>query len=429
MATTSITPENIFQFGQESSASAFMAACTAIQNTGTSVLESIETANTTTLVEFNNRLQATNARRVRAWRVLAPQQSAKVVVSDFSDIDQVNTVATVRADSASVSLKERAVPAEAAIRSTTFTVPTGNVQALNNAQSIVRVTTSDGSTPTGQFNIELVEALSISQLTIDIIASPGTPVVTISTSADGVTYTQASNVAVNGYQITAFLPSIKVQYIQMQVTPSHPDNLNGSSFTFGITDLGAAATTYQLRSDFLTKTLQFAPNSESVVLNAQVDPNILYYLSIWPDGNAPGPFVELAPGDTVQIGQSYSGTITTSIENPNLLATAPSDLYQSTVSVIEITAGFSGTTRIAPGLLPSDPNISNLGDEYIVIVPASTGYNIQLLNAEGKYNPPRTFNVSYVYGPPLVDFQLKVRLTTSDDATTPVFTGAVLEQV
>lgn len=296
MSTTSITPENIFQFNQESSASKFMAALTDIQNLGTGVLDFIETANNTTLVQFDIRLQATNARRVRAWRVLAPQQAAKVVVSDFSDIDQVNTVATVRADSASVSLKERAAPAEAVIRSNMFSVPTGNVQALNDAQSIVRVTTSNGSTPTGQFNIELVAALSISQLTIDIVASPGTPTVTVATSSDGVTYVQADNVAVNGYQITVFLPSIEVKFIQVQVTPSHPDNLNGSSFTFGITDLSAAATTYQLRSDFLTKTLQFNPKTEFVVLTAPSDPNILYYLSIWPQGNPQAPFVELNPG-------------------------------------------------------------------------------------------------------------------------------------
>jgi hypothetical protein len=429
MSTTSITPENVFQFNQESSASKFMAALEAIQSLGTGVLDSIETANSTTLVQFDIRLQATNARRVRAWRVLAPQQAAKVVVSDFSDIDQVNTVATVRADSASVSLKERAAPAEAAIRSTTFTVPTGNVQALNNAQSIVRVTTSDGSTPTGQFNIELVAALSISQLTIDIVASPGTPTVTVATSSDGVTYTQANNVAVNGYQITVFLPSIEVKFIQMQVTPSHPDNLNGSSFTFGITDISAAATTYQLRSDFLTKTQQFNPKSEFVVLNAPADPNILYYLSIWPEGSPQAPFVELNPGDTVQIGTGFSTIVTTSIGNPNVLASAPATLYPSTVSITETTTGFTGITRIAQGLSPTDPNILSLQDEYVVIVPLSTSYNIQLLNAEQQYNPPRTFEVSYVYGPSLVNFQLKVRLTTSDDATTPLFTGASLDEM
>jgi hypothetical protein len=111
------------------------------------------------------------------------------------------------------------------------------------------------------------------------------------------------------------------------------------------------------------------------------------------------------------------------------LANAPSDLYPSTVSVIETTIGFTGITRIAPGLSPHDPNLDNLQDEYVVIVPTSTGYNIQLLNAERRHNPPRTFNVSYVYGPPLVNFQLKVRLTTSDDATTPLFTGASLDEM
>lgn len=115
--------------------------------------------------------------------------------------------------------------------------------------------------------------------------------------------------------------------------------------------------------------------------------------------------------------------------NPNVLAVAPLNLYPSSVSVVETTTGFTGITRMASGLSPLDPNLSSLQDEYVVIVPTSINYSIQLLNAAQQYNPPRTFDVSYVYGPSLVNFQLKVRLTTSDDATTPLFTGASLDEM
>lgn len=419
--------ENVFQYNQESSAIVFRKAMTGIQSQGTDILSSIENANTNILVEFDRRLQATNARRVRAWRVISPEQAAKVVVSDFTDIDQANTVATVRADSASVSLKERSVPSEAIIQSTIFSVNAGDVQALNETQSIIRVTTSDGAVPIGQFDIELVAALSVSQLVIDVIATPGSPAITVATSADGVTYIAATQVAINGYRVNAWLPSVKVKHIQMIVTPSHPDNLSGSSFTFGITSLTANAVTYQLRSDFLSKIIQFNPKSEQVVLNAKVDPAILYYLSIYQTGDTPTPFVELNPGDSVQIGSTSSFQITTSSSLPHFLADAPTDLYQSTVRVSEV--GATNPTRIALGLLPGDPNIASLADEYVVIVPTSTGYEIRLLNSTGNYRVPRTFDVSYVYGPASVNFQLKVRLTTTDDSITPIFTGASIDEL
>lgn len=419
--------ENIFQYNQESSASTFMEALEGIHEQGTGVLSSIENANTNILVDFDRRLQATNARRVRAWRVMAAEQAAKIVVSDFTDIDQANTVVTVRADSASVSLKERSAPAEAVIQGTAFSVNSGDVQALNETQSIVRVTTSDGAAPTGQFDVTLVTALSISQLIIDVVATPGSPAITVATSSDGITYTTATQVTINGYRINSWLPSLKVKYIQMTVTPSHPDNLNGSSFTFGITNLTANAVTYQLRSDFMTKVLQFNPKSEKVVLNAKSDPDILYYISIYPTGNLPTSFVELNPGDAVQIGIAVSLQTVISGSMSNILATAPLDLYQSSVVVSEV--GATKPLRLALGLSPSDPNIANLQDEYVVLVATSIGYDIQLLNATRIYNPPRTFNISYVYGPSSVSFQLKVRLTTDDETITPIFTGASLDEL
>lgn len=423
---TNTTAVQLFTSGQESSASSFMKALQSIQGIGTSTLSTIENANTNILVEFDIRLQAVNARRVRAWRVLSSQQAVKLVASDFTDIDQVNTVATVRADSSSITLKERSTPAEAIIQSNTFSVNEGSIETLNSDQTLFTVTTT-GNAPVGQFNIQLLNQLTINQLFIDIIASPSSPNIVISTSTDGVSYTKATNVSVNGYVVTAWLPSLPVKYIQMQVTPSHPDNLSGNSFSFGITSLSAQATTYQLRSDFLTNAISFNPNSEQIVLSAESDPNIQYYLSVYTTGGTQTPLVEINPGDAVQIGTKTTTTITTSIGNPTVLANVPSNLYLNTVSVSE--NGVSIPTRIASGLSSSDPNISRLQHEYVIVIPTSLGYQIKLLSASGNYTPPRTFSLSYVCGPVSVTVQLKVRLSTANESITPIFTGASLDSL
>src|SRR6266403_160831 len=97
---------DIFTNGQEASRSKFVAALTALQTQGTGVLDTLEQARIASLVEFDRRVQAINGRRTRSWRTQAIEQAIKFVVSDFSDVDQANTTGTVRADSASVSLKE-----------------------------------------------------------------------------------------------------------------------------------------------------------------------------------------------------------------------------------------------------------------------------------------------------------------------------------
>lgn len=420
--------EEIFQLGQEASKSKFVGALDALQTQGTGVLATLEKARLDSLVEFDRRLQAINGRRTRSWRVASREQAVKFVASDFTDIDQANTTGTVRADSASVSLKERAVPAEAVIKTNRFSSDRGTIEALDAAQSILRVHTDDFSTPTGQFDIELVTPLTLNQFIIDIVSTPSQPIINVTVSGDGLTYTSASKVAINGYRINVWLPATEVRFIRIQIIPSHPDDLNGNTWTFGITNFSAQATDYHLRSEVLTKTIQFSPKSEFVVLDAPIDPKIQYYLSIYDATTVQAPFVEINAGDAVHIGTSFTTTVTTSVYFPYQLASAPADLYLSTVKVTE-----NGVKlHVATGLLPTDPDIASLAHEYVAVVPSSLGYDIRLLDSSadtGLYSQPRSFVVSYVYGPSLVNVQLKVRLSTDDRATSPVFHGASLDEV
>jgi hypothetical protein len=415
---------DIFEQGQQGSRAKFVSAITTLQQLGTNALSIIENGQLNTLVEFDKRLQAVNGRRVLAWRVNSTQQAVKFIVSDFTDIDQTSTTSTVRVDSAVVSLRERSVPAEAVIKTNSFSTNIGTIETLNNDQTILRVHTDDGSTPTGEFDIELLNALTLNQFNLQIVASPSQPSVVVSVSNDQLTYTPATQVAINGYTVNVWLPSAEIKFIRIQITPSHPDDLNGNSFTFGITNFSAQATNYHLRSELLTKILKFSPQTEFVVLNAASDPNIQYYLSIYPDGDPQALFVEINSGDLIRIGTAVDTTVITSVPT-NLIGLIPSDTYLNTIKVTEHDVAL----RIAPGLSPSDPNLASLDNEYVAVISTSLGYSLQLLNSSGNYGAPRTFKLSYVFGPALVNVQLKVRLNTTDEATSPIFHGASLNEV
>ncbi len=415
----------IFQLGQEASKSAFVTALQSIQSQGASVLSTLEAARLNTLVEFDRRLQSINGRRVRAWRVTAAEQAIKFTVSDFTDIDQANTTGTVRADSASVSLRERAVPAEAVIKTKNFSSNKGTIEALDTAQTILRVHTDDFSTPVGQFDIELVTPLTLNQFIIDIVASPSTPNIIVTVSTDGITYTNASRVAINGYRVNVWLSTTEVRFIRVQITPALPDDLNGNTFTFGITEFSAQATKYQLRSDFMTKELQFVPDSEFVIFDAAIDPEVQYYISIYEVGGIQTPFVEINPGDAIRLGTLVNTMVTTTSSLPDSLINISTDLYFNTLSVTENGVPFS----IALGLSPSDPNVPNLTKEYVSVIFNSIYYSVRLLNSSGNYAPPRTFAISYVYGPQLINVKLKVRMSTNDSAVSPVFQGASLNSI
>lgn len=415
---------DVFQLGQEASKSAFVAALTALQTQGAGVLQVLETARLDTLVEFDRRLQSINGRRIRAWRVGPPEQAVRFVLSDLSDIDQANTTGTVRADSASVSLRERAEPADAVIKTNNFSSTKGTIEPLDSAQTILRVHTDDGSVPTGQFDIELVTPLTLNQFTINIVSSPSSPTIVVTVSTDGLTFTSATQVSINAYQITVWLPATEVRFIRMQITPSHPDDLNGNTFTFGVTDFSAQAAEFHLRSEFVSKVLQFSPQSEVIVLDAPDDANIQYYLSLFAVGNPTAPFVEINPGDAVQIGTPVTTTITTNPSFPSLLGILPSNTYLSTISVKE----GSTSLKIAPALSATDPHLTQLVHEYVGWDVTSIGYTLELIRGDGNYNPPRTFTVSYIEGPAVVNVQLKARLSTIDKAVSPIFRGATLDE-
>lgn len=416
---------DVFQLGQQASRATFVSALRTLQSQGASILTTLDKSRVDTLVEFDRRLQAVNARRTRAWRVIALEQAVKFVVSDFTDIDQANTTGTVRADSSSVSLRERAVPAEAVIKTNTFSANVGTIEALDASQSILRVHTDNGATPVGQFNIELVTALTLNQLIIDIVATPSVPTIVAEVSKDGLVYSSATRISLNGYRVTIWLPSLEAKFIRISITPALPDNLNSSTFTFGLTNFSAQATDFNLRSEYMSKLLTFTPSSQFVVFDAPTDPSIKYFLSLYGQGNPQAPFVEVEPGDALSVGTLVDQAYVTNVSLNGLITSLPANVYINTISITENNVPL----RFAPGLLETDVNITELVNEYVGLAPTMSGYDLKLVNATSSYATTRTFNVSYIYGPSIVNAQLNVRLDTDDRATSPLFQGATLDSM
>src|SRR3954466_11662323 len=72
-------------------------------------------------------------------------------------------------------------------------------------------------------------------LVFDIVSSPSEPAITVQASSDGVTYQEARSVSRNGYRVNSWLPAMEVRFIRIVITPSHLDDLGGTTFSFGIT--------------------------------------------------------------------------------------------------------------------------------------------------------------------------------------------------
>ena len=139
---------DIVRDGDQSSRAVFVAALAQLQAQGQSVLDSLAQTRLDTLCRFEQDLSALSGRWQRAYRLPVQDIAGQFLVSDLLDIDQAATSATVRADSSSVTLRERSRPAEATIQSTQFSTSDGSIEQFS---GMYRVTTQDGQVPTSPF--------------------------------------------------------------------------------------------------------------------------------------------------------------------------------------------------------------------------------------------------------------------------------------
>lgn len=546
-----------FQLGDEGSRAKLLAMLNEIRDKGVSVLSSLEDARLKSLLEFDRRLSAINSRRQRANRVKSSGVVARFVVSDFLDLDQGHTTATVRADASAATLRERNDPQDATVRALRFSTTTGVVEKLDAKDQLWRVHTTNGATPTGTFELELVNPVQLTLMVLDIAATPSSPTITVEVSPNGVTYTSATSVTLNGYRITAWIEPSKVRFVRLTITPSHPDNLLGDSYTFGLTDFAADGLDFHLRAEVLTDLVTWVPQSSQMRFNAEELVGVTYFLALGVVGTTPV-FAEVHPGDILNtpgvtdvapvsvgfVGTNWT-TVASSLDNVPLQAgsyvkptTPNSHRYLVTVAgttvtepswpttngntvtsggvtftceadgagqqwtvslttlastflalgtkvrptvpngfIYEVTTQgttaasepvwpttlgntvasgsvtftcrregllnqvFSGTVlldtvsvtedgsgdeiRFAPSLDPADANVAKLVNKYAGL----TGTNMYIIRDDIAQDVGKTYTISYSTGPSAVQAQLRVVLSTEDRSLTPVFRGAILEEV
>jgi hypothetical protein len=407
----------IFSIGEAASASQVNLAFSDLEAQGNAILQTLSEIQLTTLVDYQRRLDALNARRQRAARILTPGITG-FVVSDFDDINQGTTTATVRADTASATLRERSLPGQVEVLSTTFTSSSGTVQSIDDGNTLFSVYNS-ADVPTGTFMLTLTAVMDISLLTIDIAAMASSPSISVSISVNGLTWVPASEVQLSGYRLNAWLPQTPTKYIQIVIVPSQPDNLGGSTYTFGVTDLSGSAVSYNLVSDVFFNPITVAVGSDTVQLVADNVPGLTYYLSL--NSSAGSYSAAVVPNTPITllgvVGVNWTGGMNTS---GVLALTLPGDVIPGSVFVFGPGAV---SMPVAPGLSPADPNIAGLDHPHASIIGSTITVLPVPISTSGEYG------VSYMTGPSSFTATLRVHLATQDSTVTPIFTGAYLEDL
>ena len=413
---------DIFTDGIQARATTLNQASATLIAQGNAVLNSLFNDQLDTLTTFERKLSALNGRRQRANRSLS--QAARVVfpVTDFLSIDQNNTDATVRIDTGAATLCERNQPTLAQVESVQFASSTGTVTSISSKGWMYLVYCPDGATPTGTFLLKLIEPLEMTNLVIDIAAMLSNPTITIQASSDGVNWVTAA-VQHNGYRLTGIIPATSVQYIQIIMTPSQADLTGSQTFTLGVTDFYSSSMEFQLFSQLMSASEVYIPRSNTVLFSADDVKGLTYFLSLSLDGSQV--FQQVTPGQTVTIpgsSQIHADTIgisNTGVLNYALPAGAGSLVVYDDATALEI--------PVVYGLSPTDPNVSKLRGSYIAVNGTVLTYvsaTLAAAVAEGK-----TFLLEYGGYPAQITAQLKVQIITTDRTVSPVFHGAILQEI
>jgi hypothetical protein len=409
----------VFSMGENASASLMNEAFTLLQSQGNSILETMAEIQLTTVVDYQRRLTALNGRQQRAASALFPYTLVKFVVSDFDTINQGITTSTIRVDTAAANLRERRQPSQVLVSATSFISTIGTVQSIDSNDTLFSVYSLNGI-PTGTFNLTLASVVDVSFITVDVSAMASSPDVSVSVSTNGLVWEPAVSVSLSGSLLNAWLPEIPTKYIQIVITPTHPDNLGGNTYTFGVTGLSGTTVDYNLVSDIYFNPQTFNVESSQVIFKGDSSDGLTYYLTLYylesgvPTGLvtvviSPGEYVDL-PGVTDVI---QSTTTTAGV----LGITLPSNFIPNTVSV---TDSSNNSLAVVPGLSTTDPNISYLTVPRVSLV----GDALTVVPNPTDGTP---YTVNYLTGPSSVVAALQVHLTTNTKTLTPIFSGASLE--
>jgi hypothetical protein len=413
----SSTPVSLptFSNGQPGSASQTVAAFQYIYNLGQNNLNTLTDIYTNTLLAFQRRVSYLNSKQQAALKLVNENSLVNFSVTDFSNIDQSETTATVRVDTGVITCSEQDITVEAVIKSIQFTSSVGSIETLNTTSNMYRVYNTNSQTPTGTFAITLTESINLSVLVFDIPSIANNPIINVSVSNTGITYTPCLSYSLIGYRLIIYLTPAPIQYISLSITPGNPDNLGGTLYTFGITDFVGSSTQYRLLSDFVSNPISFKPTSTNCQVLGAADPGLTYFLSLAGEN-----YVEVNLNTPIAIPGVMTGGGTATVSSPGLLSvTLNSNIYLNTLVVID--ESISAILPIVYGITEGATNIANLKRNYISVI-GNDLYYIPYVSGDST----KTFSVSYLYGPSQVTAQLKVQLFSNDNNSSPVFNGATL---
>ena len=151
-----------------------MAAFNVLWNQGENILNTLTNYRNLSLVDFQQQVEALNSRLQRANRISAPYTTVNFVTTDFLDIDQTQTSATV-GPTHRPGCKREIHNDERCHLEPDLCHLGWNGQAISTDNSLYRVSKTDGSIPTGTFTVQLVQSLNMTVLTFDLAAMPPTP--------------------------------------------------------------------------------------------------------------------------------------------------------------------------------------------------------------------------------------------------------------
>jgi hypothetical protein len=451
--------------GEVSSAGKINRDLLTIQQLGTAILAQLSDIQTSTLIDYERRLSALALRQSRAAKVLPSNIAAQFTLSDWTQINQTDTTATVRVDTQTATLREKRLPSTVLVSNTAFTTSVGTVAALDQNQTLYRVTAN--SAPTVTFTLTLSDTVQLNLMTFTLSALASTPEVTVSTSADNVVFTPATNVEVVGSTLNAWLPSNPVLYVRLLITPTHADNLGGNTYTFGITGATGTSVSYALVSDLYFQPVPVVPLSASWTLVAPADPGLKYFCRLTGTGFDSG-YIQYQPGDVISVPGIQQGSAQSTDNGQGLIngpingVTLPYGIYETIIGAVvypwSLTVGlYNPITQITTNLpiLWTNFNftdaadittlIGNNSEQYAPFTTLSRTYAVAQLTTQGLTSGggvstvyilppnfgsdgnPTQFVTNWSYGPSEVNIEFYVHISTSDRNKTPVFTGLSLE--
>jgi hypothetical protein len=407
-----------------------MQALTALYNSGQNVVDILTSYRNTALINFNRQVEALNNRGSVTNRLLGTTTLVNFVTTDFLDVDQTQTSATIRADAGSVSLCEKNQPLSFGDKSTVFTTNLGTAQSISKVYDIYTVTAE--TIPTGTFIITLNSTININILNLELTAISSNPVITITTSEDNVVYTPVNSYSLNGYNLIANLDSTQVKYINIAITPAVPDTLSGNTYTFGLISVETSLTNYEYSSEFVTLPINFCPTGQNVEYSS-TQQNNFNYLNF---SSQPGTWYEVNSGSILSLPGVSSVNLTgISLETGNYINTPitfnSNDIIYPNTLTIKDNTGIN--IPVIFGLSPSDLNILYTRNKYIAVNSTiSSGdiiYTLCYIDNSYTGSPEKTFDINYTYGPKNMSVALKVQLSTTNNTLTPIFNGATLNEV